>query len=254
MRFSTRVAAAVATLPLVLGTAACGSKEKVFSTIESPAATTAAPVKAAPVVHLNRKNFVPAMSAAQSKLKSWQFTAKMMLNGTVMAEITGVRSAKPAAVALRISGRELGGKTARIILVKETVYLSMPGVTPSGKYRKVPADGEIGVTLDRTDPTKIFKALGPSLRSVKFAGPQTLDSEKLECYEATVDTAMALSLQGQPVPKGIPKTATYTMWLDSARRPRYISFEFAQFAMSMTMSGFDKPVVIKAPPASTIVR
>jgi len=255
VRFSTRVAATAATLPLLLGGVACGAEKQTFSTASAEPTATAAPLEATPVVHLNRKTFVPAMSAAQAKLRSWRMTSKMMLNGSVMLEMTGAQSTRPAGISLRMTGREMDGKTARIISVKGTVYLSVSGVTPTGKYVKIRAgeEPEIDQTLVRTDPTKIFTALGASLRGVEHTGRQVLDSVKLECYEVTVDVAKALKAQGQPVPKGLPRTAIYTMWLDSAHRPRYISFQLAEVTMITTISDYNKPVSIAAPPASKIV-
>ncbi|TDD28712.1 hypothetical protein E1218_06245 [Kribbella turkmenica] len=254
MTLPSRVAASAAALVLALITPACAAEKQTFSA--AGPTPSVAPLEANPVVQLNRKTFVPALSAAQAKLTSWQLNAKMMLNGTVMLEMTGSQTTRPAGTSVRMTGRELDGRTARLIKVGKTVYLSVSGVTPAGKYVKLRAgqEPELDQTLARTDPTTIFTSLGASLRGVEYTGRQVLDSVKLECYEVTVDVAKALKAQGQPVPKGLPRTATYTLWLDSAHRPRYISFEYAKVTMIVTLSGFNTPVRITPPPASKIVR
>ncbi|TCO13505.1 hypothetical protein EV652_12646 [Kribbella steppae] len=257
MRLSTRVAAAAAILPLLLGTAACGGEKPVSTAIKpAPVTTTAAPQQAAPVVYLNRKTFVPAMTAAQAKLKSWRLLGRMMINGSPVLTMSGLQTTRPAAMALVMKGSAIDGKTARVVMIKNTVYLSVPGVSPAGKFVKLAAGqtSELRDLVDTNDPTKNFEALGPALRGVTHTGSQQFSGEKLQVYEVTVDVAKLLKAQGKKVPAGAPRTATYVLWMDSAHRVRELTFEFAQVSVSMSLSDFDKPVSIKAPPASKIVR
>ena len=107
--------------------------------------------------------------------------------------------------------------------------------------------------LDSGDPTKIFKSFGATVLGVKFAGSQTIGGEKLDRYDVTVDTAKTLRLQGKPVPAGVPKTITYSLWLDSAHRVRRLTFDLSGVSMVMTLSEFNQPVAILAPPASKVV-
>jgi hypothetical protein len=258
MRFSTRVAAVAAALPLLLGAAACGGEKPVASAIKSAPATTAAvaPQKVAPVVILNRKTFVPAMTAAQAKLKSWRLLGRMMINGGPVLTMSGLQTTRPAAMALVMKGSALDGKTARVVMVENTVYLSAPGVSPAGKFVKLAAGqtSELRELVDTNDPTKNFEALGPAMRGVTHKGSQQFSGEKLQVYEVTVDVAKLLKAQGKKVPAGSPRTATYVLWMDSAHRVRELTFEFGQVSVSMSLSDFDKPVSIKAPPPSKLVR
>ncbi len=254
-----RVAVAAATLPLLLGTTACGGeKQGTTAIVSAPAVTptTAETQKAAPVVVLNRKTFVPAMTAAQARLKSWRLVGKMMINGSPVLVMSGLQTTKPAAMAITATGRELDGKTARIVMVKNTLYLSVPGVSPAGKFVKLAAGetNELRSLVETNDPTKTFEALGSALRGVTHSGSQRFNGEKLQVYEVTVDVAKLLKAQGKKVAAGAPRTATYTLWMDSAHRVRELSFEFAQVTVSMSLSDFNKPVSIKAPPAGKIVR
>jgi hypothetical protein len=142
-----------------------------------------------------------------------------------------------------------------MVMIKGTGYLSMPGVTPAGKYLKIDAgaSGELGETLESGDPTKIFKSFGSSLGSVKFVRTETIGGEKLDRYAVTVNTAKALAAQGKKVPAGVPKTLTYTMWMDKSHLVRRLSFDLGGVSMVMTMSDYNKPVSITAPPASKVV-
>jgi hypothetical protein len=255
--------AAVATVPLALGLAACGNDAKPEATgykpsapASSPVATnTAAPLKPAPVAHLNRVTFVPAMNAAITKQKSWRVTGKMTANGRPMLTMDGFQTAKPLAMSMVMSGAAFQGKTAKMVMVKGTGYLSLPGVTPAGKYLKIDIGepSELGGMLQSGDPTKIFESFGSSLGSVKFVRTETIGGEKLDRYAVSVNTAKALAAQGKKVPAGVPKTLTYTMWMDKSHLVRRLSFELGGVSMVMTMSDYNKPVSITAPPASKIV-
>jgi hypothetical protein len=262
LRFAMSTAAV---LPLALGLAACGSDEPEASgykpsaptsTATSAPATTAAPQKVAPVAHLNRVTFVPAMNTALTKQKSWRISGKMTANGSTVLTMDGVQSAKPAAMSMSMTGAAFQGKTAKMLLVDKVAYMSIPGVTPAGKFVKIDdaQSGDLGELLDGGDPTKIFKSFDSSMAGVKFVGSQTVGGQKLDRYDVTVNAAKALAAQGKKVPAGMPKTVTYSLWMDKSHLVRKLTFELAGMSMVMTMSDYNKPVTITAPPASKIVR
>jgi hypothetical protein len=263
MKFRAALATA-ATLPLTLGLAACGSDQpeatgyKPSAPASTPVTTTAtaAPQKVAPVVHLNRATFVPAMNTALTKQKSWRVSGTMTAGGSTVMTIDGIQTAKPLAMSMTMTGAAFDGKTAKIILVKGTGYASIPGATPAGKYIEFEAgdSAELDQLLEGGDPTKIFKSFDGALKSVKFVGTEAVRRQKLDRYEVTVDTTKALAAQGKTVPAGVPKTLTYWLWLDKANLVRKLEFNLSGMSMVMSMSDYDKPVSISAPPASKIVR
>ena len=248
--------ATVATLPLALGLSACGNDnpEATGYKPSAPAATTAAPLKAAPVVRLNRLTFVPAMNTALTKQKSWHISGTMTANGTTLLTMDGIQTAKPAAMTMEAAGQAFGGKKIKVILVNKTLYVSMPGVTPAGKYAKATGAEaeEVRSLVDNGDPTKLFSSLS-ALTTVKFVRSETIGGQKLDRYDVTVDTKKALAAQGQKVPAGVPKTLTYSLWMDKAHLVRRLSFDLSGVSMVMTMSDYNKPVSISAPPASKVV-
>lgn len=255
--------ATVAAVPIALGLAACGSDKpeasgyKPSTPVETPVVTktTAAPQQAAPVARLNRVTFVPAMNSALTKQKSWRITGKMTAKGATILTMDGVQTAKPPALSLSMTGDDFEGKTAKVLAVNNVAYISVPGVTPAGKFVQIDnnAAGDLGELLDGGDPTKIFKSFGSSLGSVQFVREETIGGQKLERYDVTVDTAKALALQGKKVPAGTPKTVTYSLWMDSAHLVRRLSFQLSGMSMVMTMSDYNKPVTITAPPAGKII-
>jgi hypothetical protein len=264
MKFRAAMAT-IAAVPLALGLAACGNDKPEATgykpsvpaatpTASKPVTTTAAPQQAAPA-RLNRVTFVPAMNTALTKVKSWRIVGKMTANGTTVLTMDGFQSAKPAAMSMTMTGEAFQGKSAKMLVVKNVAYMSIPGVTPAGKFVKIDAAhaGDLGELLDGGDPTKIFKSFGSSLGNVKFVRAETVDGQKLDRYDLTVNTAKAFALQGKKLPAGAPKTLTYTLWMDKAHLVRRMTFDLAGISMVMTMTDYNKPVHIAAPPASKIV-
>ena len=261
MKFRAAMAT-VAAVPIALGLAACGNDKpqatgyKPSPSASTPVATSAAPVKPAPVAHLNRVTFVPAMNAALTKQKSWRILGTMTANGQTVLTMKGIQTADPVAMSMEMTGAAFQGKTAKIVVVKKAAYMSIPGMTPAGKYVKIAAGdaGEFGELLNGSDPTKIFKSFDSSVATVKFVRTETIGGQTLDRYAVTVNTAKALAAQGKKVPAGVPKTLTYSMWMDKSHRIGRMSFDLSGVSMVMNLTDYNKPVSITAPPASKIVR
>jgi len=157
-----------------------------------------------------------------------------------------------------MNGPAFGGE-ARVILVGNVLYVSIPGQVPAGKYLKVDADSSspmaatLRQNLDGMDPKQTFNAFDAGLRKVTFIGSETDKGLRLQHYKVSVDTKAVLAAQGQPMTSGLPKTLTYDIWLDNARLMRKITFNMAGVSTVMTASDHGKPVAIKAPPTRTIV-
>jgi hypothetical protein len=266
MKFRAAVAT-VAAVPLALGLAACGNDKPEATgykpsapaetpTASTPAATnTAAPVEPVPVAHLNRVSFVPAMTKAIAKQRSWHTTGKMTANGSTLLTMDGLQTANPVAMSMEMTGAAFQGKTAKVVVVKDTAYISIPGMTPAGKYLKFKSgmNKELSDLVEGGDPTKIYKSFHSSLVDAKFVRTETIGGQQLDRYAVSVNTAKALAAQGKKVPAGVPKTLTYSMWLDKAHLIRRMTFDLGGVSMVMSMTDYNKPVHITAPPASKIV-
>jgi hypothetical protein len=257
-------------VPLVLGLAACGGSEEpkasdqpsttTSTTSETPASTPtpAAPTAAAPAaVRLDRATFLPAMNTALAKQTSYRTSGKMTAGGKVLMTITGVQQLKPPAMSVSMTGEAFQGKTAKIVMVGKTLYMSIPGATPAGKYAKVdtsdPSMAQFGELAGSGDPTKTFESFKGALRGVKFVKNETIGGLKLDRYDITVDTAAVLKAQGKKIPAGVPKTLPYSIWLDAGKMTRRFSFDLQGVSMLMTMDPTTTPVSIKAPAKKNIV-
>lgn len=256
MKFRAALAA-LAAVPLALGLTACGNQPEATGYRPSiPAeSTTAAALKPAPMTRLNRATLVPAMNTALGKQKSWRVVYTMSANGTTLLTVSGVQTAKPLAMSMDLSGAVLGGKTAKLILVSDTLYLSAPGLTPAGKYVKAAGANaaRLRSMLADSDPRKLSKALSSSA-TVKLTGTQSVGNEKLDRYTVSVDTAKTLKSMKQAVPADAPKTLVYEILMDSAHRVRQLRFESSGISMKTSISDYNEPVSITAPPASSIAK
>jgi hypothetical protein len=262
MKFRAAVATA-AVVPLALGLAACGDKKPaaappapvpVPTTVEAQKAVATTPP---PVVRLNRATFVPAMNAALAKQKSWRTSLQLQVRYQTVLTSEGVQTFKPAAMSLTMSGAAFKGKTAKIIFVKGNGYASIPGVTPAGKYAKFKSGkvAQLDQLLENGDPTRTFKSFDKALVSVKYIGENRMAGMWMERYEVTLNTAKAFAAQGKKLPKGMPATIMYTLWMDKSHLMRRMELEldYGFTSTVMTMSDYNKPVKISPPPASKIV-
>jgi hypothetical protein len=260
------VAAVAATLPLVLGVAACGSGQK-QAVADQPAATpsatvpatTTAPPRVAPAVaHLDTTSLLPAMKKGMAGKNSVRTTMRMVAGGQVMT-MTGVQTMKPVAMQIDLNGAAFGGKM-KMIFVNNKMYLSMKGI-PAGKFVKVdpkdssdPMAASLGATLKELDPSKTFDAFDNGLKKAEYIRTETLDGRKVDRYAVTVDMAAALKAQGEKLTAAVPKTLVYTIWMGSADHLMYkVAFELAGVSMTMNASDWGKPVTIKAPAAGKIL-
>lgn len=267
MRLSSRVAATAVALPLILGLAACGAEKANntagggTTTSSTPLSTntpvvtpTAEPLKVAPAAaRLTTASFLPAMKKGVAGKDTVKITMNMVAGGQTM-KMTAEQSMKPVAMKVDMTGAAFGGRM-KLILVKNTAYVSSPEL-PAGKYVKVDQK-ELGLDelLKDLDPSSTFDAFDSGLKKVDHVRSETLDGRKVERYAVTVDMKAALKAAGEKVPAGAPKTLVYTIWMGSADNLMYkIVFEMAGAKMTMTASDWGKPVSIKAPPASAIVR
>lgn len=264
MRVRTRAAAALAVVPLVLGVAACGGGEEPKSSgspstqPSAPASTpVVAPLKAPAVVRLDRATFLPAMNSALAKQTNYRTTGKMTAGGQVLMTITGVQRLKPPAMSITMTGEAFEGKTAKIVMVGKTLYMSIPGATPAGKYAKIdasdPSMAQFSELAGSGDPTRTFESFKGALRGVKFVKSETIGGVKLDRYDITVDTAAVLKAQGKKIPAGVPKTLPYSLWLDDSKMARRFSFDLQGVSMLMTIDPTSSPVSIKAPAKKDVV-
>jgi hypothetical protein len=271
VKFRNRAVAAAIALPMILGMAACGDKDTAGGGAPAPTQTsTSAPVtsstpeastpppKAEEPAHLTNASFIPALKSGTAKAKSFK-AATVMTAGGQKITMTSEQTTSPLAMKMDMVNPAAGG-AIQMILVKSTLYLSIPKQTGAGKYIQMdlknssdPTVKSFGSMLESADPTKSYQGWEKALSSVKFVKSETIAGKQLDRYDVTVDTAKSLKAAGQPVPKGVPKSLVYSVWMGSDKLIYQMKFAMAGVDMLMTMSDYNKPVTIAAPPASKIV-
>ncbi|WBQ05769.1 hypothetical protein [Kribbella sp. CA-293567] len=278
MKFRTRAAVTVVALPMILGVAACGGGDKATgdqagggttpsasvtssTPTATPSSTPVAPPAAQEPLRLTNASFLPALKAGTGQAKSWKAKTVMTAGGQKIT-MTSAQTTSPLAMKLEMALPAADG-AVQMILVGSNLYLSIPQQTPAGKFVKLdlknskdPAVKQYGELLQNADPMKSYKGWDKSLQSVKFVKTETIGGRELDRYDVTVDTAKALKAMGQQIPAGtagVPKTLVYSTWMGSDKLIYQMKFEMPGVSMLMTMSDYNQPVAIAAPPASKIV-
>jgi hypothetical protein len=255
------VAAVALAVPLTLGLAACGGDQKGSGYLPSAppvdGKTTAAPLKAAPPMRLTSATFMPAMNTANKRVTSLEATGRVTFGGQVMT-LKFAETIKPFALKMDMSTPD---GAMKMMLVKSTMYMSAPGLTPSGKFMKLnlkdskdPQLSSLAGLLDSADPTKMFKTWNKSSVKVSFVKSETLGTRKVDRYLVTINTAKLLGSQQVPGGVKLPKTLAYTVWMGSDHLPYRLAFSMSGMDMQITMTGYNTVGAIAPPPASKIVR
>lgn len=264
----SRTLALVAAGALLLAPlAACGSSDKAKDTSgtvssskasSSPTADTSADAAAtegaaAPGEPLTKDNLVATMLAAMRDKKTAHMTMEM--GSSVGAEAD-----------LRYSGdrtdmkmsMDMGSMKAVVIMVDHVLYLQQ---TAGGKYRKIdasdPAMGSLLSGMQSFGPESSIGAMKGAVLKVEPAGTDTVDGDKVDKYQVTVDSASIAKTLGSGAGAGaaadLPKTVTYDLYVDHDHLMRRIDMTVAKQHINMVVSKWGEPVDIAAPPASQII-
>ena len=269
----SRTLAAIAAGALVLtAVAGCGSDDKgkdsdAKSTASSPSASSSTDTgdvtgstddstsvdeadAAAPGERLTKGNLVATMLAAMRDKQTARMTMKI---GSSISANADVRYSEDA-TEMKMS-MDMGSTKASVILVDGVVYMQQ---SAGGKYVKIDKDtpgmGSIVEQMSGLSPDGSIEAMRGALKSVKYAGSDTVDGTKVSKYRVTADTsAMASSLGGAAGAADLPDTVTYTLYVDRDQLMRRIDMDIAGQKIQMLVSDWGKPVDIAAPSASEIM-
>lgn len=159
---------------------------------------------------------------------------------------------------LVMSGQAFGADSMELRRVGGVMYLSMPPVTPEGKFIAM-GSGDAGAggmltDMPGVDPRDTFDAFDAGLEDVVFVGTETVDGEELEHYRLTVDAREAAKAQGLPRSAGLPASVDYDMWVDEDALMRRVELDMERrVSMVMELSNWGEPVEISAPARRDIV-
>ncbi|MGY2874488.1 hypothetical protein ACVW00_001678 [Marmoricola sp. URHA0025 HA25] len=205
---------------------------------------------AAPGERLTKDNLVATMLAAMREKKTAHMSMK--IGSSVSADADVRYSTDKTEMKMSM---DMGSTKAVVILVGGVVYMQQ---TPGGKFVKIdkntPGMGSIVEQMSGLSPDGSITAMKGALQKVEYAGTDTVDGTKVTKYRVTADTsAMAATLGGAAASGDLPKTVTYTLYVDDDHLMRRIDMTVAGQAIQMLVSDWGKPVDITAPPASQIM-
>ncbi|MDQ3615244.1 MAG: LppX_LprAFG lipoprotein [Actinomycetota bacterium] len=261
-----------AVLPLLLSLlVACQSSEDPADQSASAEQSTSASAEDTPSAEtgskadgkLDTRTFLPALKDAVKGNKSVHIAMDLDAAGQALTAEGDARfDDRNPAMDLTMSGDVFAGARVQMRLVGGLVYMSLPPMTPPGKFIKIdPKDSKdplaagIGDLTSQFDPLRTFDAFDAGLRKVKYVGEETVSGEKLDKYRVSVDFEAASKAQGQPAPPGLPKIVAYGISIDEENLMRVIEFHLGQqVSMRMTASRWGEPVKVTVPPAGKIAK
>jgi hypothetical protein len=260
----TSVASITSSTLLLLALAACGSDADT-SAEESTPAESSSPSSSEGGGPTSTESGVDAANAAfLDRLRagigeSGSVHVAMRLTGPVSMTAEGDTVYGTAGSEMRMNLEMEGmGPTGDIdmLLVDDTFYMSMAGVTASGTYFEVPEDSPMmggltgGGSLSPADSLKAFEA---GLEEVEELGQDDLGGEQVTGYRVTVDAEKALDAMGTPETPGMPDTLDYEVWLDNQDRMRRMTIELAGTTVTADMTNWGEDVSIEAPEPGDVV-
>lgn len=232
-----RAVATAVVVPAVLLASACGSSTPTAATpaatqppSSGPAAgsgdpasnaapsTTATSSSAAPVAKgdVATAQFIAALKAAGADTTTAHVSMSLSGAGQSMKMDGDTRlDASNPAMALKMS---LSGMDLQVRVVDKKVYLKGLPNQAAGRWAVFDENSTIGKQMSQaaaqSDPNRMYVMFDRGLTKVKKVGTETVDGEQMAKYDLTLDTkALGGSTAAGAV--SLPKTVSYTAWVDS---------------------------------------
>lgn len=186
---------------------------------------------------------------------------RMTMSGAASLSAEGDTTYGPDGSDLRLS-LELGGRAddVTMVAVDDQVYLSMPGITPEGKFFQVPADSPAleGFNSSGLSPADSFAAFEAGLLKVEEKGQEEIDGESTDRFELHLDADRAMDAMGpaagaQEEAAELPETLVYDVWLDSEDRMRRIEYAVSGAEVTMDMTDWGDVEPVEAPDEADVV-
>jgi hypothetical protein len=150
---------------------------------------------------------------------------------------------------------DMGEQEITMILSDKRVFVSMPGLTPAGKFFEVAEDDPLYSQLGSTgmSPADSFAGFEAGLEKVEPVGPEKIGGQQTEHVKLHVDAARAMEAMEMGAVPGLPDTLVYDVWLDPQDRMRRITYALAGTKVVMEMTQWGSDVRIDVPPKKDIV-
>jgi hypothetical protein len=207
------------------------------------------------------ETLLPAMKAAVADNRSSHMTMDLLGPQSMSMEGDLRYDGDSPVLRMTLESAAFAGAVAEIRVIGGVMYMSIPPMTPEGKFLRIDPDDPdnpfgpamSGLT-EQVDPLTTFDGFEAGLKNLEYVGEESVSGEAMDHYVLTVDTAKASKAQGQTAMPGMPPTLDYDLWLDDEDLMRKVGFEIPGGAsMDMTMSDWGEPVTVEAPAAKDIV-
>jgi hypothetical protein len=136
-----------------------------------------------------------------------------------------------------------------LVAVDGVIYLKRPGTL--GKYFRYeqgnPLNPFASGPASRVDPADSLADFNDGITSVTYVGHEEVEGVTVERYEMLVDTRAAGG------GRDLPREMTMGVWLDGQDRLARFFMQLGPVACESTLTDFDKPVHVHAPPADQVV-
>jgi len=146
---------------------------------------------------------------------------------------------------------EIGPQTVSMLLVDGMMYVQSSQA--GGKYIEYDLsdpNNPLGSGLsEQLDPAGSIEAFTKAVSSVSSSGEEDVDGRTLSHYLLTIDTTQLADQSAA----GLPPEMQFAVWLDDQDRMAKTSMAMGAIQYDATLSDFDKPVELEAPPADQIV-
>lgn len=104
---------------------------------------------------------------------------------------------------LTMEAAAFGGSTVEVRVIRGVMYMSMPPMTPEGKFLKIdpsdpndPSGGSMSGLTQQMDPLSTFDAFQAGLRTVRYLGEESVSGEDMDHHLLRVDAAAASRRRG----------------------------------------------------------
>ncbi len=252
-----RVAAVVLACATALSACSDGSDSAEEPAETADDATSSATAASSPPLGRAEQKFLQTMSQGIGEQGS--AVVEVRSTGMLRSTARGVVAYDEDGSRLRMTSRvpSMGDEPTRLVVTDEATFVSVPGITPPGKYVALAADdprlqqwtgggGGLG-------PQDSLTAFREGLRDVQVVGEETVGGTPTTRYRLEVDATAALEAQGRTPPPGMPESTAYDAWLDDAGRMRRLTTQVAGSRVVVEFSRWGTPVRVEPPPPSDVV-
>jgi hypothetical protein len=185
---------------------------------------------------------------------------EMRIGGQASSTSEGdlVYDARGSQLRLTTRNQQLGSGALQVVVARDAAYLSLPGLTPPGKFVRIDKDdprfARFAGAAVQLGPQQSLEAFRTGLVSVEDLGEDRVQGDPATRFAVTVDAVRALQAQGSDAVPGMPEQITYRVWLDRQDHMRRMLLRMQGVDLRIDLSRWDQPVVITPPTEAQLVK